>query len=152
MANPQTRGNEFVATVWKAEDKGKYGQANFTTFNKTKSGDFENSQFSFVRFVGNGFEGFQNIVRKLEKSEHGVKILIKNMEIHRKQYLDKDTNKKMYPKNYQFVVWDWNFLEDAQNGKKSLLDTPPVVEEDDDSAFEEDENKVEEDEDDIFGD
>jgi len=153
MANPQTRGNEIVATVWQAKTpEGKnYGEANFTTFNKKKDGTFENSQFSFVRFVGNGYEGFQNIEKKLALSEHGVKILIKNMEISRKQYIDRETSKKMYPKNYQFVVWDWSFLEDAQDGKKSKMDTPPVVEEDD-SVFEDEETTPIEDDDDIFGD
>jgi len=146
MANPQTRGNEIVATIWQAEDKGKYGEANFTTFSKKKDGTFENSQFSFVRFVGNGFEGFANIIRKLEKSQKGVKIVIKNMEISRKQYTDENTGKKMFPKNYQFVVWDWDFMSDdgVPEGKKSKkMDTPPEVEEEEEKdvfAEEEDED------------
>lgn len=138
MANPQTRGNEIVATIWQAEDKGKYGEANFTTFSKKKDGTYDNSQFSFVRFVGNGFEGFQNIIRQLENSKKGVKINIKNMEISRKQYLD-DSGKKVYPKNYQFVVWDWDFLSDddtPETKKKSKkMDTPPVVEQEEEDPF-----------------
>ncbi len=148
MANPQTRGNEFVATIWQAEDKGKYGEANFTTFSKKKDGTYENSQFSFVRFVGNGIEGFQNIIRQLENSQKGVKINIKNMEISRKQYVD-DAGKKVFPKNYQFVVWDWDFMEDGDtpvSKKTKKMDTPPVVEPEEEDPFSEPE------EEDPFGD
>lgn len=144
MANPNTRGNKFIATVWQAEDKGKYGEASFTTFNKKKEGGYENSQFSFVRFVGNGFQGFDKIVKELKKSKKenkGVKIVISSMEISRKQYYDEASGKKVFPKNYSFVVWDWGFPED-EDGEDSVMDKAPVVEEEkeiDDDVFGEDE-------------
>jgi hypothetical protein len=130
MANPTTRGNKFQATIWQPEDKGKYGQANLSTFNKKKDGTFENSRLSFVRFVGSGFEGFDKIVKKYDPdAKKGVKVIIKSMEITCKQYVD-DSGKKVYPKNVQFVVWDWEFDEgNKKDENEEDMDTAPEVEE-----------------------
>ena len=127
MSNPNTRGNKFQATVWQPEDKGKYGQAHLTTFNKKKDGSYENSRFSFVRFVGSGFEGFDKVVKKFGTTEKGVKIIVKSMELSCKQYVD-DSGKKVYPKNIQFVVWDWEFDEGIKRDKDADdMDTAPEV-------------------------
>lgn len=40
-------------TIWKVEDKGKYSEVKFSSARKDKnSGDYKNSTWSFVRFVG----------------------------------------------------------------------------------------------------
>ena len=145
MANPSTRGNKFQATVWQPEDKGKYGQAHLSTFNKKKDGTYENSRLSFVRFVGSGFEGFDKILAKYDPdSRKGVKIVVRSMEVSCKQYTD-DSGKKVYPKNVQFVVWDWDFDEGFKKDEdEEDMDTAPeVVEKKEEKAedpFEEEED------------
>lgn len=146
--------SKTIAIVTHAEDKGKYGELRFTTSRKDKKGGggYVKSYFSFWKVVGDGMNGFDKLVERLENSEtfansdkkKGVWIVIKNIGISQERYTDKNGDEQ-YSKQPQFVILDWDFYDNGGGGTKGM-DTAPVVSSDvdDDSVFEDD--------DDVFGD
>jgi hypothetical protein len=104
--------------IWEVEDKGKYSVVKMGSSRKDKtSGEYKNTTWSFVRFVGTAHNNI---------SEFGLKkddvIVLKGANISQEPYM-KDGEKK-YPQNPQITVFNWqHYAPDEER------DTPPVVEE-----------------------
>ena len=108
------------ATVWKIENKGNYSEVSLSTSRKDKAtGDYKNSNWSFVRFVGDA-------QAKIDLLSRQTRIVIKGMGISLEPYMNKD-GEKAYPKNPQFVVFNFELQEDS--GSRGVMDTAPQVEE-----------------------
>lgn len=116
---------EQLATIWEVEDKGNYALVKMSTSRKDKeSGDYINSNWSFVRFVGNAYEGITEVAPK-------TRIVIKQGAISLEPYM-KD-GEKAWPKNPQIVVFAWDYPEGRDIDK--AMDTPPEVADDDEIPF-----------------
>lgn len=123
----------FKCIVTHAEDKGKYGEIRFTTSRKDKAtGKYIKSYFSFWRMVGNGFHGFDKLMKRLEdaptfadsKKKMGVMIVVKTFSIAQEQFPDKKTGEITFSKQPSFAIFDWDFVEPS---KGESIDTPPIV-------------------------
>ena len=111
-----------VATFWKVqEDKGTYATVSLSTSKKDKDKNWHNSNWSYVRFVGNAYDDLKSLKEK-------DKIIIKAGQISREPYKDKG-EKVVWPKNEQITVFAWTRYEPEDRGE---VDTPPQVEEDSD--------------------
>jgi hypothetical protein len=113
--------NKFpqFAFVWEKEDHDTYAIVKLGTSRKDKkTGDYVNSNWSFVRFVGNAYEGIMDVPDK-------TRIVIKSGRISSEPYQDKDGN-RAFPKNPQIVVFAWDYPEDKSESRN--MDKPPVVE------------------------
>jgi hypothetical protein len=119
-----------LAKVWEVEDKGTYAVVSLGTSRKDKKSDsYKNSNWKFVRFVGNAYEGIMELPLKST-------IVIKSGTIDIEEYTDKDGN-RAWPKQPKITVFAWEMPEprDGESGGGSM-DTPPVVEDDSsDSEF-----------------
>jgi single-stranded DNA-binding protein len=110
-----------VATFWKiAEEKDNYAVVSLGTSSKDKEKNWHNSNWSFVKFVGNAHKG-------LDALKEGDKIIIKSGKIDRDAWVDKE-GKKQYPKNEKITVFAWEPYVPEQR-ESGGMDTPPVVEE-----------------------
>lgn len=110
-----------VATYWQTREKHeKYAIVSLSTSRKDKEGNWYNSNWGFVRFVGNAING-------LDELEPKDRIEIVQGTISSEPYM-KD-GEKLYPKTPQIVVFAWKryVREEQESGGN---DTPPVVEED----------------------
>jgi hypothetical protein len=88
------------AKVWKIKDKGNYAQVQFSTSRKDKqSGEYLNSSWSFVNFVGDAYKKISNL-------SEGDRIVIKGGTISREPYMDA-TNTRVWPKYPKLTVFDW---------------------------------------------
>ena len=106
--------------IWKIEDKGKFAQVQLSTSRKDKeSGEYINSSWSFVRFVGTAY-------KKISKLSDGDRIKVISAGVSREEYKDKD-GERAWPKNPNFVVFDWESAD--SKSKDSTPDAPPAVEE-----------------------
>jgi len=113
------------ATVWEAVDHDNYAIVKLGTSRKDKkTGEYANSNWSFVRFVGSAYEGIMQVPLK-------SRIIIKSGMISQEPYMKDGV--KTWPKNPQIVVFAWEFPEGADNSSK--MDEPPVVEDDDSLPF-----------------
>jgi hypothetical protein len=113
------------AFVWEIEDKGSYALVKLGTSRKDKKADaYINSNWSFVRFVGNAYKDIDQLKEK-------DRIVIKAGGISQEPYFDKEGEKK-WPKSAQIVVFAWEFPESSDGSPKrgANMDTPPVVEDD----------------------
>ena len=107
------------ATVWEVTDEGNYSLVKMSTSRKDKkTGEYKNSNWSFVRFVGSAHE-------KASELKKQTLIVIKGGGISLEPYT-KD-GEKAYPKSPQIVVFNFEYPEPKD--ESSRMDTPPVVEE-----------------------
>jgi hypothetical protein len=91
---------DTYAKVWKIEDKGNYAQVQFSTSRKDKkSGEYLNSSWSFVNFVGDAY-------KKIGELSEGDRILIKSGNISKESYMNTN-NEKTWPKYPKLAVFDW---------------------------------------------
>jgi hypothetical protein len=108
-------------TIWKIEDKETYALVQFSSSRKDKtSGEYKNSSWSFVRFVGDAY-------KKIGELQPKARIALKGAGISIEPYVDKNGEKK-YPKNPQIVVFNWDFVE----ANAETTDSAPVVKSSDD--------------------
>ena len=114
------------ATVWEVEDKGNYSLVKMSTSRKDKdSGEYKNSNWSFVRFVGDAHKKANELSKK-------DRIVIKGGGISSEPYI-KD-GEKMYPKNPQIVIFNWDFPTDVPTMHNDM-DAPPIVSADVENPF-----------------
>jgi len=88
-----------IVKLWKLEHKTNYSEGRFSSSRKLPDGEYKNSTWSFVRFVG---KAHQYALEHLEGNERIV--LIKGF-LSNEEYADASGEKK-YPKSPQFVVLD----------------------------------------------
>ena len=87
------------AVVWEVDDKGSYAVVKLGTSRKDKkTGEYANSNWSFVKFVGNAYSGIVDIPLK-------SRIIIKAGSISLEPYVKDGV--KTWPKNPQIVVFAW---------------------------------------------
>ena len=85
--------------IWAIEKRDRYALVRMGSSRKEKSsGDYKNSTWSFVRFVGNAFE-------KIDDLKERDTIVLKGAGISQEPY-EKDGETR-YPKNPQIVVFNW---------------------------------------------
>jgi len=105
--------------VWDIDKRDKYALVRMSSSRKEKqSGDYKNSTWSFVRFVGNAFS-------KIDTLSVEDNIVLKGAGISLEPYMDKDNNKQ-YPKNPQIVVFNWEQFV-YENDGVAQGDAPPAV-------------------------
>ena len=105
--------------VWEKEDHNTYAVVKLGTSHKDKkSGDYLNSNWSFVRFVGKAYDGIMDVPDK-------TRIVIKSGWITQEPYMKDGI--KTWPKSPQITVFAWATLDGAEQPSKE--DEPPVVEE-----------------------
>jgi hypothetical protein len=107
------------ANVVKIEKFDKYSVVKLRTARKDKKTDeWVNSQWAFVKFLGEAhknIDALNSYLKKMDKFEEsgdakrGVPVLLKSVQLGNEAYMKE--GKKTYPKNYQIVVWDWDFGE-----------------------------------------
>ena len=117
-----------VVTFWKIfKDHDTYAEVSVSTSRRDKEKVWHNSNWSFVRFVGNAYKG-------LSELEEKDRIVIKSGTIEREPWTDKDGNKQ-YPKSEKITVFAWEKYvpEDRESG--GGLDTPPKVDDTEDFPF-----------------
>jgi len=104
-------------TVWKVEDKGKYSEVKFSSARKDKnSGDYKNSTWSFVRFVGEAHKKASTLKEK-------DRIELKGAGFSIEEYTDKEGN-RAWPKNPSLVVFNFEKYvpEDSQPSESPDID------------------------------
>ena len=90
--------------VWKIEEKEKYALVRMSSTRKEKStGEYKNSGWSFVRFVGQAFQ-------KIDQLEEKMDIVLKGAAISLEPYTNA-AGDIQYPKTPQIVVFDWEKFE-----------------------------------------
>jgi hypothetical protein len=115
---------DTYAKVWKIEDMGKYAQVQFSTSRKDKkSGEYLNSSWSYVNFVGDAY-------KKIGELSEGDRILIKSGNISKEPYMNTN-NEKSWPKYPKLAVFDWEPAKAREEADRS--DSPPVVEDDEEN-------------------
>ena len=111
------------AVLWEIEDKGTYAIGKLGTSRKDKrSGEYANSNWSFVRFVANAYPSILDVELK-------SRIIIKSGSISLEPYM-KD-NVKTWPKQPNIVIFAWGYPEDREGGSGNDMDKPPIVDSDD---------------------
>jgi hypothetical protein len=111
--------DETRVVIWETEDKGNYHLVKMGSSRKDKAtGEYKNSNWSFVRFVGKAHD-------KIGAVQQKEKIVIKGAGISQEPYMKEGV--KTYPKNPQIVVFDFEPYVPDGGGK---MDEPPAVEED----------------------
>jgi hypothetical protein len=115
-----------MATVWKIEDKETHAVVSISTSRKDKKTEqYVNSNWSFVRFVGNAYN------EELLGLQRGTRIEIHSAAISLEPYL-KD-GEKAYPKNPQIVVFAWGLPEGRDDNHENNVQE--TVEEEDDGQM-----------------
>jgi hypothetical protein len=117
--------NEYpqYAVIWEIDDRQTYAVVKMGTSRKDKKTDtYLNSNWSFVKFVGNAYKDIDQLKEK-------DRIVIKAGGISWEPYVDKE-GKKAWAKNPALVVFAWEFPEPSDGSPKrgANMDTPPVVE------------------------
>lgn len=108
-------------TVWETENKGNWTQVRFSTSRKDKkTGEWKNSYWSFVRFIGEAH-------KKAAELQQRDKIIIHG-GISREEYKNND-GKRAWPKSPRIVVFNFDWPELDNNGVENN-DNPPVVDDD----------------------
>lgn len=92
-------------TYWRTTDQQqKYATCVFSTSRKDKqNGEWKNSNWSFVRVVGNGFA-------KLADLNEKDKITNVRFSLECEPYTDK-TGQRVFPKSPRMVIFDFDFAE-----------------------------------------
>jgi len=118
-----------VCTFWKiVEDKDTYATVSISTSRRDKDKVWHNSNWSFVRFVGNAYKG-------LSELEEKDKIVIKSGTIEREPYVDKNGDKQ-WPKSEKITVFAWEKYEpENRENNGGGMDTPPKVDDTDEFPF-----------------
>lgn len=112
--------------IWNIEKKERYALVRMGSSRKEKaSGDYKNSTWSFVRFVGNAF-------KKIDELSVNDTIVLKGAGISKEPYTDKTTGEIKYPQNAQIVVFNWEPFTYEDNEQASGGDNAPVVASSDD--------------------
>jgi len=111
-------------TIWNIEMKENHALVRMGSSRKEKSsGEYKNSTWSFVRFVGRAFE-------KIDQLKEKDRIVLKGAGISQEPYTDKEGNIK-YPKNPQIVVFNWEpFVPEGNSPSNG--DSAPIVTSSDD--------------------
>ena len=108
-------------TVWEVEDKGNYALVKLSTSRKDKrTGEYVNSNWSFVRFVGKAYEGIVGVAPK-------TRIVVDGGISHEPYMKD---GVRTWAKNPSTVVFAWEYPE-AKASSSSGMDEPPTVEDSD---------------------
>ena len=111
--------------VWDIDKRDNYALVRMGSSRKEKSsGDYKNSTWSFVRFVGNAF-------KKIDDLSIKDKIVLKGAGISLEPYVDKN-GETQYPKNPQIVVFNWEPFSYEDGGQTSGGANAPVVASSDD--------------------
>ena len=111
-------------TVWKIEMKENHALVRMGSSRKDKaSGEYKNSTWSFVRFVGKAFE-------KIDQLNEKDRIVLKGAGISLEPYVDKNGETK-YPKTSQIVVFNWEHYNPEPTSSTNS-DSAPVVASSDD--------------------
>lgn len=101
-------------TVWSVEDNGKYSTVKLGTSRKNKqTGEWANSSWPFVRFVGAAHEGAKQLSERDRITN--VRFCLDN-----EPYRDKN-NQLVYPKQPHFVVFSF---DSADIGRKPAGKAP----------------------------
>jgi hypothetical protein len=88
-----------IATFWEIkEDHDTWAVVSLSTSRRDKEKSWHNSNWGFVRFVGNAYKGLKSLNKK-------DRIVIKAGIVSSEPY-EKD-GKTEYPKNPQFTVFAW---------------------------------------------
>ena len=110
-------------TIWSVENHDTYSMVKMSSSRKDqKSNEYKNSNWNFVRFVAEAH-------KKASQLKERDRIELKGAGISSEAYIDKE-GKKVYPKNPQIVVFNWDYLDAAPAEEKH-----PVVEDDDKMPF-----------------
>ena len=122
--------NNF-ATVWEVENHETYAIVKLSTSRKDKRDEtYHNTNWSFVRFVGNAYN--ENLVNMPKQTRITI-----DGGISQESY-EKD-GERLWPKNPQVVVFHWDYPEEkSKNEAPQGIDKPPVVDnsnDDDDTPF-----------------
>ena len=108
--------------IWNIEKKERHALVRMSSSRKEKdSGEYKNSTWSFVRFVGRAFE-------KIDTLSVNDTIVLKGAGLSKEPYTDKNTGEIKYPQNPQFVVFNWEPFSYEDGGQSSSSSKPPVVE------------------------
>ena len=114
---------DALVTVWKVEDKGKYSIVSLSSGRKDKKTEkYVNSNWTFVRFVGEAHEKAQEL-----KEKDRIKI---NGGFSWEPYTDENGERK-FAKTPSLVVFNFGYSEDKLQANNP--DKPPVVEDDSDN-------------------
>jgi hypothetical protein len=114
------------ATVWEVEDHDTYATVKLGTSRKDKKTDsYLNSNWSFVKFVGNAYPSILEVSPK-------TKIIIKSGGISQEPYVNKE-GVRAWPKNPQTVVFAWDYPEDTDSPRHSSIDNNPKMDNSEDT-------------------
>jgi hypothetical protein len=109
--------DKTYVTIWEVENKGNYSLVKMSSSRKDKdSGEYKNSNWSFIRFVGDAH-------KKAGLLEKQTRIVLKGAGMSSEPYM-KD-GEKQYPKNPQIVVFNWEYPETVS--RTDTMDNPPMV-------------------------
>lgn len=106
-------------TIWQIEDKGKFSLIRMSSARKDKtSGEYKNSNWSFVRFVGKAHEKIATDGLKRQD-----RIVLKGAAISLEDYVD-DNGEKKYPQHPTLTVFNWEHLASETTPG---MDAPPKM-------------------------
>jgi hypothetical protein len=107
-------------TIWSVEDKGTHSLVRMSSSRKDKkTGEYRNSNWSFVRFVGEAH-------KKASELKKQDRIVIKAV-IQSEDYMKDGV--KVYPEHPQITVFNWErYVPDNDTSGEKSMDKPPVVE------------------------
>jgi len=111
------------ATIWKMEDKGNYSLGQVSTSRKEKTtGEYANSSWSFVRFVGKAHEKSASLIDK--EGYTRIKVILGG--ISREPYMKE--GEKLWPKNPAIVIFDYEeVVSNSSNKSEDLEDRKEEV-------------------------
>lgn len=109
-------------TVWSVEDKNNFAVVQMSSSRKDKkSGEWKNTSWSFVRFVGKAYEKINEIGLKRED-----RIVLKGATIAQEPYMS--DGEKKYPKMPQITVFNWEPYTPDENYRAENVDVPSTAE------------------------
>ena len=115
--------------VWKVENKGKYGEVQFSSGRKDKRDDtYKNSSWSFVRFIWKAFDKLGALETAVANAGgKGVTIVLTGAGMTKEPY--EKGGETVYPQNPQLQVFDFEFFENEGSGSQEKA--PELSPEDD---------------------
>jgi hypothetical protein len=109
------------ATIWKVENKGKYSEVRLSTGRRVQDSEpveWINSNWGFVRFVGQAHEASQGLAEK-------TRVILESGNFSLESYKKEGSDEVLYPKSPRLVIFKISFPESSSGGG---MDTPPKVE------------------------
>jgi len=109
------------ATIWKVENKGKYSEVRLSTGRRVQDSEpveWINSNWGFVRFVGQAHEAAQGLAEK-------TRVILESGNFSLESYKKEGSDEVLYPKSPRLVIFKISFPESSGGGG---MDTPPKVE------------------------